>query len=63
MATVTLKYDARDAKAQKALEFILSLGIFETTNTIPALDKSIKEAKEGKVYKYDSVDDFFKEIS
>lgn len=63
MATITLKYNPRDQKAKKALEFMLSLGFFETSDTIPALDKSLKEVKEGKVTKYDSVDDFFKKIS
>lgn len=62
MATITLKYNAKNPKAQKALELMLSLGIFETSESIPALDKSLKEAKEGKVNKYDSVDDFFKKI-
>ncbi len=64
MATITLKYNARNEKAKKALEFILSLGYFETSEeSIPALDKSLKEAEEGKVYKYKKVDDFFKKIS
>ncbi len=63
MASITLKYNQRNQKAKKALEFILSLGLFETSDTIPALDKSLKEAKDGKVNKYNNVDDFFKKIS
>jgi hypothetical protein len=63
MATITLKYNAKNAKAQKALEFLLSLGLFETSENIPALDRSLKEAREGKVKKYNSVDDFFEELS
>ena len=62
MATITLKYNSKNPKAQKALEFMLSLGVFETATTIPSLDKSLKEAKEGKVNKYNSVDDFFKKV-
>ncbi|MCL6103944.1 MAG: hypothetical protein M1292_15925 [Bacteroidetes bacterium] len=62
MATITLKYNPKNHKAQKALEFMLSLGVFETSATIPALDKSLKEAKEGKVKTYNSVDDFFKKL-
>ena len=62
MATITLKYNPKNHKAQKALEFMLSLGVFETPATIPALDKSLKEAKEGKVKTYNSVDDFFKKL-
>ena len=63
MATITLKYNAKNTKAKKALEFMLSLGVFEAYENIPALDRSLKEAREGKVKKYKSVDDFFKEIS
>jgi hypothetical protein len=63
MATITLKYNARNTKAKKAIDFMLSLGVFETTDTIPALDKSLKEAREGKVNKYNIVDDFFNKIS
>ena len=63
MATITLKYNPRNTKAKKALDFMLSLGVFKTTGTIPALDKSLKEAKEGKVNKYNNVDDFFNKLS
>lgn len=62
MATVTLKYNDKNPKAQKALEFMLSLGLFEAAGPIPALDKSLKEAKEGKVKKYKSVDELFEKI-
>ena len=62
MATITLKYNPKNHKAQKAIEFMLSLGVFETSTTIPALDKSLKEAREGKVKKYNSVEDFFKKV-
>ncbi len=63
MATITLKYNAKNTKAKKAIEFMLSLGVFTTDENIPALDRSLKEAREGKVKKYNSVDDFFKELS
>lgn len=63
MATITLKYNAKNTKAKKAIEFMLSLGVFKTDENIPALDRSLKEAREGKVKKYNSVDDFFKELS
>jgi len=62
MATITLKYNPKNFKAQKALEFMLSLGVFETSANIPALDKSLKEVREGKVKTYKSVDDFFKKL-
>jgi hypothetical protein len=62
MATITLKYNPKNPKAQKAIDFMLSLGVFETSVAIPALDKSLKEAKEGKVKTYSSVDEFFKKL-
>ena len=62
MATITLKYNAKNIKAQKALEFLLSLGFFETSENIPALDRSLKEAREGKVYKAKSVEDLMSKI-
>lgn len=62
MATITLKYNDKNPKAQKAIEFMLSLGIFETSESIPALDKSLKEAKEGKVYKAKNVKDLMSKI-
>lgn len=62
MATITLKYNPKNHKAQKALEFMLSLGVFEPETSIPALDKSLKQAKEGKVKTYNSVEDFFKKL-
>ena len=62
MATITLKYNAKNIKAQKALEFLLSLGFFETSENFPALDRSLKEAREGKVYKAKSVEDLMSKI-
>jgi len=63
MATITLKYNANNPKAKKAIDFMLSLGIFETSETIPALDKSLKEAREGKIYTAKSVDDLMSKIN
>ena len=62
MATITLKYNAKNTKAQKALEFMLSLGIFETSENIPALDKSLKEAREGRIYTAKNVEDLMSKI-
>ena len=41
MATITLNYDVHNAQAQKALDFILSLGIFTEKK---------KEAKKSEMY-------------
>lgn len=62
MATITLKYNAKNTKAQKALEFMLSLGVFKTSDNIPALDRSLKEAREGRIYTAKSVEDFMSKI-
>lgn len=62
MATITLKYNDKNPKAKKAIEFMLSLGIFEASESIPALDKSLKEAKEGRIYKAKNVKDLMSKI-
>jgi hypothetical protein len=45
MATITLNYNTRNIQAQKALNYILSLGVFSTETVrqqrrIPAIGKS-----------------------
>jgi hypothetical protein len=62
MATITLKYDSRNLKAKKAIDFLLSLDLFETNDNISAIDKSLQDVKLGKVKKYNSVSDYFKKI-
>lgn len=47
MATITLKYDARNPIARKTVDFILSLGIFEKKT---GLDEAIDDVKAGRVY-------------
>jgi hypothetical protein len=62
MATITLKYNAKNTKAKKAIEFMLSLGVFTTDENIPALDRSLKEAREGRIYTAKSVKDLMSKI-
>jgi len=45
---------------QKTIDYILSLGVFEMEEKNPALDESLQETKNGKINKYDSVDEFFR---
>jgi hypothetical protein len=47
MATITLRYDARNAIAKKTIDYILSLGVFEKKTE---LDEAIEDAKAGRVY-------------
>ena len=47
MATITLDYDGRNTQAQKALDFILSLGIFRTSNSsVQKKESLLKKRKE-----------------
>jgi hypothetical protein len=62
MATITLKYNAKNTKAKKAIEFMLSLGVFTTDENIPALDRSLKEAREVRIYTAKSVKDLMSKI-
>ena len=52
MATITLNYDANSDVAQKALDFLLSLGVFQKRTTMSAAEKltqkAIKELESGK---------------
>ena len=63
MATITLKYDARNPIAKKTIDYVLSLGIFETKEKTSALDQSLQEAKEGNVNRYENINDFFEKFS
>jgi hypothetical protein len=40
MATITLTYNARNRLAQKTLDYVLSLGVFETTKASASRAKS-----------------------
>ena len=48
MATILLDYDTRDMQAQKALDFILSLGIFKTqeNSTVKVKTDSLSEKRK-----------------
>lgn len=62
MATITLRYNPRNQKAKKAIDFMLSMGVFEEEETRPALDKSLEDVKEGRVYTAKSVRDLMDKI-
>ena len=53
MATITLDYDARNVQAQKALDFILSLGLFqkkEKTQRLSRFEQSMLDIEQGNVF-------------
>lgn len=69
MATVTLKYDARNISIKKLLEVIVSLGGQIATPVAEKKEsgydetiKAMKEVKEGKVVRYKNFDDFKKKM-
>jgi hypothetical protein len=62
MATLIIEYDARNKFARKTIDYILSLGIFKVKHSSSGIDEALKDVKEGRVYKAESVDDMFKKI-
>ena len=53
MATITLDYDAHNLQAQKALDFILSLNLFqkkEKTMQLSRFEQSMLDIEQGKVF-------------
>ena len=47
MATITLKFNARNKLARNTIRYILSLGVFEK---ITGLDEALEDVKKGNVY-------------
>ncbi len=43
MATLTLRYDARNSFAKKTIDYILSLGLFEVEDTVKKSKKSLSK--------------------
>ena len=65
MATILLKYDTHNPIAQKTIDYILSLGVFEkkeTSKRKSALEESIEDIEKGRVYKAKDVEDLFKQL-
>ncbi len=68
MATITLEYDGRNTIAKNTIEYILSLGVFETplekkskkqkSPYSPKFVKMVLEASKGKTHRVDDVDAF-----
>jgi len=50
MATIMLKYDARNTIAKKTIDYILSLGIFEKKEYKNPFAESDDDIKNGRVY-------------
>ncbi|MGC4129826.1 MAG: hypothetical protein QM564_09815 [Bergeyella sp.] len=63
MARITLEYDSQNTIAKKALDFLLSIGTFKKVEAKNAIEISLEEARNGKVTKHKSVEDYFKKIA
>jgi len=61
MATISLKYDARNPVARKAIDFLLSLGIFEKTEPQSPFTESDNDIKKGRVHTAKDADDLIKQ--
>jgi len=57
MATVLLKYNARNSMAKKTIDYILSLGIFEKAEIPNPFLESDNDIKNGRVYTAKDADD------
>jgi len=66
MNTITLHYDAKDTIAKKALDFLLTLGVFKTDESpcesVTELDLAIKDVESGKVNTYKNSDELFQKL-
>jgi len=51
MATIILDYDARNVQAKKALDFILSLGLFQKKEKKSSFERAMKDIEKGKVHR------------
>ena len=49
MATIVLDYDNHNIQAQKALDFILSLGIFAEKKKKTGIEKAFEDIEKGRV--------------
>ena len=49
MATIVLDYDSRSEQAQKALDFIISLGIFKEKKKKTGIERSLEDIEKGRV--------------
>jgi len=51
MATIILDYNSRSAQANKALEYILSLGCFRVKEKNTGLERALEDIEQGRVHR------------
>jgi hypothetical protein len=49
MATVILDYDARNVKAKRTLDYILSMGVFKVKTKKTSMDKAFEDIEKGRI--------------
>ena len=49
MATIVLDYDVRSVQAQKALDFMLSLGLFKVKKKKTGIEMAFEDIEKGDV--------------
>ena len=49
MATIVLDYDVHNENAQKALELVLSLGLFKVKKKKTGLEKAFEDIEKGRI--------------
>ena len=57
MATITLRYNANNLIAKKTVDYVLSLGLFEKTDSSNPFAESDNDIKNGRVYTAKNADD------
>ncbi len=66
MATITLKYNARNRVAQKTIDYILSLGVFEThpndaLRRKTGIEEALEDVANDRVYEAEDADDLIRQ--
>jgi len=51
MASITLDYNARNVQARKALDYILSLGVFKEKKKMTGLERAFEDIDAGRVHR------------
>lgn len=60
MATITLKYDARNPKAKKVINHVMASGLFEKKT---GLDEALDDVKKGRVHTAKNANDLISQCS
>lgn len=64
MATITLKYNSRNQLAQKTIDYILSLGVFDISlKRKNPFEESDEDIAQGRVYEAKDADDLIRQCS